>query len=193
MSKAYLIIILLLSAYSINAQIRLNNPSFEDTPQDATTPRGWDACGRETTPDILPGFWGVETPAADGESYVGLITRKQNTWEYIGQTLPTPVIANQCYTIKMKLARSPSYVSYNTPVRLRIWGATTRCGREELLGKTKAVKHADWRSYSFIFVPKKTYKYIIFEAHYANREPVRGNILIDDISNITKCVRASLE
>jgi hypothetical protein len=60
----------LLLSLSLKAQtIELFNPSFEEEAQDATTPQGWSACKEGTTPDILPGFWGVYTMPSDGETY----------------------------------------------------------------------------------------------------------------------------
>ncbi|MCB0682774.1 MAG: hypothetical protein KDC32_18010, partial [Saprospiraceae bacterium] len=58
---------LLLGSVSGIAQIPFQNPSFEgDEPQDATVPAGWFPCKEGTTPDILPGVWGVHTEPAEG-------------------------------------------------------------------------------------------------------------------------------
>ena len=69
----------------------LNNASFEGVPQDATTPSGWQECELGTTPDILPGFWNVYTEASDGETFIGLITRDDGSFESIGQRLSSPL------------------------------------------------------------------------------------------------------
>ena len=61
--------------------IRLENASFEDEPQDATMPQRWHSCKRGSTPDILPGFWGVYLEPYDGDSYVGLITRQDGSYD----------------------------------------------------------------------------------------------------------------
>ena len=65
---------LCLLSFSGYAQIELDNASFEGAPQDATLPQGWFACQMGTTPDILPGVWGVIMEPSDGDSYIGLIT-----------------------------------------------------------------------------------------------------------------------
>ncbi len=42
-----------------NAQVKsitLRNASFEGLPHDAVTPRDWQACGLDSSPDILPGL-----------------------------------------------------------------------------------------------------------------------------------------
>ena len=92
-------LILLLVSSNLSAQtISLVNPSFEETPQDATMPAGWHSCKQGTTPDILPGFWGVTTEAFDGETYMGLITRENGTWESIEQRLSETLKKGECYT-----------------------------------------------------------------------------------------------
>ena len=70
---------------ALSSQIYLTNASFEGEPQDATVPTGWFACELGTTPDILPGFWGVYSESSEGETYLGLITREDGTFESIGQ------------------------------------------------------------------------------------------------------------
>ena len=42
-------------------------------------------CEDFTTPDILPGFWGEYNEANHGETYVGMITRANGTYESIGK------------------------------------------------------------------------------------------------------------
>ena len=59
--------------------ITILNSSFEGEPADATVPQGWMACQEGTTPDILPGYWGVYTYPANGDTYLGLITRGNGT------------------------------------------------------------------------------------------------------------------
>ena len=94
---------------SLSGQIFLDNASFEGEPQDATTPVGWLPCERGTTPDILPGPWGVYQEASDGDTYVGLITRDDGTWESIGQRLKQTLQPKDCYTFFLDLAHSNTY------------------------------------------------------------------------------------
>lgn len=176
-----------------NTVIKLANPSFEGEPQDATTPQGWDACGLYSTPDILPGPWGVYQKPDEGKSFIGLISREDGTWEYLGQQLSKPMKKNQCYNFSVKLARSTGYVGYNRPLRFRIWGGSKSCGKEELLGASPAIKHLDWKNYEFNFFPKKNYTFITLEAYYVGKEQYRGNLLIDNCSSIETCDRVSLD
>ncbi len=194
MKKRKLIIfgIFLLNQF-VNAQIYLDNGSFEGEPQDATVPVGWHKCAKETTPDILPGFWGVNLEASEGDTFMGLITRENGTVESIGQRLKLPLKFKECYTVSMDLAYSNTYAGYNQPLKLRIWGGKRKGGKDQLIAETDFINHTDWESYSFQFIVKKSINYFILEAHYSD-EPfsVRGNILIDNISPLSVCIRASV-
>ena len=176
----------------IPAQIHLINPSFEgDEPQDAAVPAGWHACKPGTTPDILPGIWGVFTEPAEGDTYVGIITRADGSWESIGQRLPEPVLPRECYVLKIDLAHSKTYAGYNDPIKLRIWGGEAKCGKDQLLAESSFIEHTDWRTYSFQFVPEQPINYIILEAFYSDeRFSHQGNILIDNLRPIKICIRA---
>ena len=181
-----------LTAYS-TAQIHLTNPSFEGEPQDATVPVGWLPCEKGTTPDILPGPWGVFLEASEGETFVGLITREDGSFESIAQRLREPLQPKDCYTFKIDLAHSNTYASYSQPLRLRVWGGQTRCGKDQLLAETKFITHSDWENYEFQFSPKLRLNYLLIEAHYKDGYfSYKGNILLDNMTAIKKCVRASL-
>jgi hypothetical protein len=172
--------------------IRLDNPSFEGTPQDATSPVGWIPCGEHSTPDIQPGFWGCYTPPSDGDTYLGLTTREDGTWESITQRLSQPLKANECYDFNIDLARSNQYIGYNIPIKLRVWAGNKRCSKSELLTETPIIKHTTWQTYHLQFNPKKDYKFIIFEVHYASGIyfTYKGNLLLDNCSPIIPCARA---
>lgn len=184
------IILLFFAAYS-KGQIYLINPSFEGEPQDATVPAGWLPCEPGTTPDILPGVWGVYQEASHGNTFVGLITRENGTWESIGQRLKSPVEPGQCHSFTMELAHSKTYAGYNKPLKLRVWGGTAKCGKDQLLFESPLIEHREWKRYKVEFSGKKEINYIVIEAFYQEGEfSHRGNILIDNISPIKKCARA---
>jgi hypothetical protein len=88
-------VFLLLTVYSaVDAQeiIRLTNPSFEDTGH-SRPPTGWKDCGSfmfpgESPPDVQPsGSWHVYKPATDGDTYLGMVVRENDTWEAVSQAL----------------------------------------------------------------------------------------------------------
>lgn len=191
------IVLLIIISLGINSalfgQLFLDNASFEGEPQDATTPVGWLPCERGTTPDILPGPWGVYQEASDGDTYVGLITRDDGTWESIGQRLKKTLQPKDCYTFNLDLAHSSTYSGYNSTIRLRIWGGTTRCTKEQLIFESDFIKNTDWETHEVHFYVKQPINYILIEAYYKDgRFSHRGNILIDHITPLKACPRAYL-
>lgn len=189
--------------------IELNNPSFEGVPAASIPPDGWRDCGQpgETPVDTQPnGTFRVYTPAKEGETYLGMVTRDTDTWESVGQMLETPLEGGICYDFSLFLARSESYLSrrknesgqtndehvqFTQPIRLRIWGGNNYCDKKELLEETKTIEHTRWKEYQFKLKPVREYHFIMLEAFYMTPTLVayNGNILVDDCSTIiaTSC------
>ncbi|MEM9820717.1 MAG: carbohydrate binding domain-containing protein [Bacteroidota bacterium] len=192
MKKNGLTFFALLMVGFLSAQVSLDNASFEGEAQDATVPIGWHACEPGSTPDILPGSWGVYNEAYDGETYMGLITRQDGTWESVGQRLSDPIQASECYTFSLSLAHSKTYANYNKPIKVKIWGGASSCTKDVLLAETSFIKHSEWKRYEFRFIPKQALHYLILEAHYMDGIyfHYNGNVLIDNCSEIKSCKRA---
>ena len=191
-STHWLIILFLLNGYAYldGQSIEIANSSFDGEPADATVPQGWMPCKEGTTPDILPGYWGVYSEPSDGDTYVGLITRHNNTWEVIGQRLPAPLLKGNCYAWSLDLAHSDTYSGYNNPIRLRVWIGLTKCAKDQLIYESPLIEHTDWKTYKIKFTPENEYRYIMLEAYHPE-EVVnwKGNILIDRIRSIQGCDR----
>lgn len=187
--KYLIMLVIILSCIIVSpAQIMLNNPSFEDTPSDATVPMGWFECVEYTTPDILPGFWGVYNEASDGETYVGMITRENKTWEGIGQRLSKPMKAEQCYEFSIDLAHSATYAGYNDAIKLKIWISDSKCARQQLILETEPVKNIDWKRNKIQFAPEQDAYYIFLEVVYPKTNArAKGNMLLDNCSSIRRC------
>lgn len=193
--KNSLFLFLILFALQLQAQeaIPFFNASFEGEPTTAATmPQGWTPCRIGTTPDILPGQWGVYTIPSHGQTYVGLITRDDGSFESIGQRLPAPLEQGDCYSFKLDLAHSKTYSGYNLPVRLRVWAAGKICSRDQLLWESDLIHKQTWETFEIRFIPQATYQYIIIEAYFAPGVFLRyrGNVLIDNLTEIIKCNRA---
>ncbi len=199
----------LVIANSVHAQdepIFLVNPSFEGTPAEGTydnsLPTGWYDCGfpGETIPDIHPvpggGKFQVTKPPYDGNSYLGMVVRENDTWEMVSQRLSSPLIGGKCYEFSIHLCRSELYVSpsrvsgeyvnYTNPAKLRIWAGNGYCLKTELLAESSVIINTRWLEYNFRFEPKQTYTHIVFEAFYRTPTPFpyNGNILLDNASPI---------
>ena len=171
--------------------IAISNPSFEGEPMDARVPQGWMACKEGTTPDILPGYWGVYNESADGDTYLGLITRENNTWESIGQRLPEQLGKGRCYMFSLDLSHSDTYSGYNGPLKLRIWMSKTKCQKDQLVYESPLIEHTDWETYKVKFTAESEFWYILLEAFHSDEEfAYKGNILIDRMSAIKACDRS---
>lgn len=180
--------------------IQLFNPSFEDFARCCQPPTGWRDCGfqGETPPDVQPaGGFSVNRPAQDGRTYMGMVTRDNDTWESVEQRLEYPLEKNSCYSFSIHLCRSDVYVSgtstnrnqlesFTNPIKLRIWGGTGSCTKRELLGESELIRNIEWKKFDFKFEPNSTITYIILEAFYKTPTllPYNGNILIDNASDI---------
>jgi len=217
--KNLFIVIFSVCAWGLNAQldtIRLSNPSFEDNPRKGgyynnpfqaqqNNIKGWYDCGiihfsEETAPDIHPSdYWENRKQPSHGDTYLGMVTRDNDTWESVSQELPVPLQGGKCYSFSIELSKSRQYISgsrlnaedkpkynYTTPAVLRMWGGFGYCGTNELLAESIPVDNSEWKTYSFKLSPEANYKYITFEAFYKVPVviPYNGHILVDNCSDL---------
>lgn len=175
----------------------LLNPSFEDLPRHSWTPAGWTNCGdpSESPPDVHPDptfLFKVGMRPSDGNTFLGMVTRENETYESIGQQLTRPLRGGQCYRFDLELARSRVYLSkskvtgrdanYVKPIRLQVYGGYSICDRRQLLGESGNVANFEWRDYAFKLEPTEDYTHIILQAYYepAQLFAYNGNILLDN-------------
>ncbi len=185
--------------YGQQGMIVLRNASFEDQPNHSQTPKEWIDCGfpGESEPDVQPsGHFGVTRFPYDGDTYLGMVVRDNETWERVSQHLNKPMAQGSCYEFSIYLAKSPTYISdsrvtnekvnYVQNVKLRIYGGFSPCDRRQLMAESKLVNSYDWKRFTFTFSPEDNYTFITFEAYYQTPEtsPYNGNILLDNASGI---------
>ena len=183
--------------------IKLVNPSFEDVPSIGNGVRGWYTCGavEESPPDVHPQpdpnqAFRVSQKPYNGNSYLGMVVRSNDSWESVGQQLSKALEKGKCYAFAIHLCRSDNYESkirgsekienFTTPARLRIWGGSGFCSKKELLGETSLVTNTRWIEYAFEFNPKQNHEFILLEAFYNTPTlfPYNGNLLLDNATDI---------
>jgi outer membrane protein OmpA-like peptidoglycan-associated protein len=181
--------------------IFLRNPSFEDMPRNSEPPLGWTNCGfpGETPPDIHPDpkfEFSVSKKPFDQNTYLGMVTRENETYESVGQQLGEPMVGGQCYEFRIHLARSEVYLSrsritgapsnYNTPIKLVIYGGYSICDRGQEIGSSPVVSNYDWQEFRIKLKPGEDYTHIILEASYKKPVmfPYNGNLLLDNVRPI---------
>ena len=175
-----------------DGKIYFRNPSFEDTPRQSASPAGWESLTDGSTPDILPGAWGVNSPPQHGKTCLGLVTRTDGTREDVSQMLDQTLKGGKCYNFSIYLAHAPAYVGYNQPLRLRVWGGAERGGKEVLLYSSPLIDHTGWKKYIVEFMATSDVRFITFEAYFGPGVLFyyKGNILLDNCSPIERCDRA---
>lgn len=156
---------------------------------------GWSVLSKGETPDIQPGLWEVYTSPVHGNTYVGLVAREDGSREGFFQQLEIPLPEGKCLYLTVALARHPQYSGYALPLSLRIRGRKGMHGRIVTLAMSPLITHATWQYYTLEFTPPFEIDQLIFEASWGPgvTQYYRGNILIDHISHIAPCLRASLE
>jgi len=188
--------------------IPFKNPSFEGSAHYSFLPKGWVDCGFEgfSPPDTHPNdLYYVQQKAVEGATYIGMVTRDNDTWERVGQRLDQPILAGECYGLAIALARSPIYVSssymtqleanYDVGVNLKIWGANQPCDGLEPLAETGVINNTNWKEHLLILKPSKEYHFLILEAIYRDSFEVayNGNILLDNLSPLVRIPCEELE
>lgn len=185
----YISIFLIIGGYTYG-QSYLSNPSFEGIPADATMPTGWFSMSEGTTPDILPGFWGVYKDAEDGETFIGLIVRPDGSYESIGQRLAHELEEGACYQMGLYLSHSDNYAGYVSPLQIRIWISDKNKKRQQLIYESDTIESEEWEYHGFDFKPEKGAQYFIIEAYNpTKKKSYKGNILIDGITQPRICNR----
>ena len=106
-------VVFLVAFIPLTAQetIKLQNASFEDIPRKGfpgmPSIKSWHDCGlskfpNESPPDIHPVLsraWDVAKDAYDGNSYLGMVTRANDTYESLSQALSSPIQSGICIVL----------------------------------------------------------------------------------------------
>jgi hypothetical protein len=194
-------LIIIFFTFSLSAQgqfkyrtdiIPIPNGSFEGTHREGAPPKFWASCGSNSTPDILPGPWGVTLLPKDGNSYLGLTAREDKTFESISCKLPIPLQKDSCYSFNVSLSRSQAYAGFNGIGTFRMWGGNHPCEKKQLLALSVPIGNFEWKNFVFNFVPNESYNFISIECFYKTPSlfPYRANILIDALLFFEACERA---
>ena len=191
------------SAQSKSDIIHLQNSSFEDIPRCCQSPSKWLDIGanNETPPDIQPGSFNVTRAAKNGNTYLGMVVRDNDTGEGVSQKLSTPLRKGYCYHFTLWLCRSELYLSqspttkkpanYITPVRLALYGGNESSFTAQLLSITEEITNSEWKEYVFEIKPKEDYDFFTITAQHKKPLlfPYNGNVLVDYASDLVgvKC------
>lgn len=184
--------------------IHFANPSFEGKPHRGhgrtpeSLPKGiYDCENGVSIPDILPGAFekNLKPEAPDhGKTYLGMVTREDNTHESVSQKISKKIVAGSCYSFSVSLASSNDYLNsgdlqygtqYNLPAILKIYGGDDYCEKIELLWTSPTNIRRWWQVHTVDFLAGEDYSHLTFEANYLLPDLILpGNILLDNLSPI---------
>jgi len=200
------ILYILLSALLCSASFALSaqkneyfkNPSFKDTPRMGGAPKWWIGCSfkGESPVDVHSNkteFFGVKEIAADGKTFLGMVTRDNGTYEGVTTKLKQPLQADSSYKLTIFINRAKTYssisrandqpVNYDSPTRLEIWAGSDYCKMITLLEEYDSENVDTWTEVTFYFTPDQTYNYLgLYVRHLDEFEDTNGNILLDNIT-----------
>lgn len=176
----------------------VNNRSFEGPNRPNRPPSFWYPCSPESTPDTQPFAYGVSLPAHDGNTYIGIVTRLLTVEPYevqedVETRMNLSMIPGFPYLISMSLVRvadmgyddNGTRVEVNRPVKLRVYGGTESCQRDELLWESPAIENTEWLRFEEVIRPEKPgIRYLILEAAPTGARVVNGNVMIDNFNLI---------
>lgn len=169
-------------SFSLSAQdIEIKNPSLEGPPRAAAAPPGWAIINN--SPDLLPGCCAVSKPPSDGNTYSGMISNATME-EGIYQKLSASIKGGKAYAFSADLAHPSVYFGQKTCLGgFVVYAANAPGAKEEVLWKSPAFDHADWKRYRIEFTPTKDYAYIMLCNYFIPcRDGKLGAVLVDNLS-----------
>lgn len=200
----YLLIsfLLLISMFELKGQNLIQNGSFETgVAGPSLVAKNWYSCGTKgytppnlhNTKNIKPIFK-VYTLAQDGDQFISLVTRANQSVECIGQQLEKSLSIDSTYLLEIYLNSSESFESrtsiqstetadFNIAADLEVYGLTN-AGQYILLDVYEDIKHYNWKKYTTTFKALKEFAAIEFRAFFTFDQllPYNGHILIDNIT-----------
>ena len=170
----------------------------------------------ETPPDIVfrPDFQNIKLLPSQGMSFINMVTRKNKSFESIGQKLTKEIKGGKCYKISMDLSSSKTFKAlqsvtffdqpniqtnstnvYTKPFNEKKYLAFKNPvklrifgfgsnNESEQLSESTIINHHGWKKYTLYFQPMINIHYIILEVYFGNDKYGYGNLQIDNLTDI---------
>lgn len=194
--------------YKIIDSIIIQDPSFEI---DSFKASQWIDLGfkRFTPPDLHSPdetLRRVTTKAKDGDKFISMVTRKNETYEQIGQFLSKPLKADTKYVLKISSSHFPKFkaiatngkmMPFERPILIRIkvydFDKNEVLTQKILRGEGwscfsdgELIKNEEWEEQEYILEPKFDSNLIVIQCWWETPIifPYNGHLLIDYVSNI---------
>jgi hypothetical protein len=142
----------------------IHDGSFETAPTAQVAGNvGWTICKGEPDLQVLDGFgggiYGVHTPAANGQRYLGMLDTDFALQEAVGQSVA--IEAGTYFFGHVALFRSTAHQNWNGTGQLQLWGGQACSDRRELLWSSGSVHNLDaWQYYPIEFHATHTHAWL---------------------------------
>ncbi|MET6996601.1 gliding motility-associated C-terminal domain-containing protein [Chitinophaga defluvii] len=164
--------------------IALQNPSLEGKAQTQRVPPPWYSYSK--SPDTQPGSLDITLAPSDGNTFIGMIWGK--AWpERFAQNIENGLKAGKVYTLSFDLAYPAHYIEDICTGSFAIYGSNPN-EEPELLWESGAFYHEEWKRYSAVIAPLKTYHQLIFGPYniVTCKSDAFTGVLVDNFSPIIR-------
>jgi len=158
-------------------------------------PNSWNVCNTTSTPDIMPGCWGVSLAPSEGDSYLNLVVKENGVMEEVNCLLTETLDTSQCYKFSVDLNRSLDFkfeffgddYDFTRLANVRFILGENECSLDvdTILEVDDSLNYyKEWVTFSFIFKPtQENVNYLKIETYIDdNVSPFFGHVLVDNIS-----------
>lgn len=182
--KLFVALTMLFAWQTVDCQI-ITNGSFEaPNGSSSSVPPNWQNCGGSPDVQIISGtgqgIFGINTPPDDGNTYMGMVTTNNQSYqEAMGQ--PVTLVAGTNYSGSIALYYSNLHTSWNGNGRLQIWGGTSCNARNELLFDSGTITNLHvWNNFPISFTPSQNHSFIIMVNRMNNGTGSMDYFCMDD-------------
>jgi hypothetical protein len=158
--------------------------SFEAISSNTPGTEGWQFCQGEPDQQILDGYgagiYGINTPPALGQRYLGMIDATVEVQEAIGQAVKLD--AGEHFYGSVALFRSMAHQNWNGVGQLQIWGGSDCNDLAELLWTSGPVTNVDeWAYFPIEFTPTQNHRWMSLMVELEAGSGEMTYLCIDDL------------
>lgn len=190
-----------LSTQKVHGQNMILNGGFETgTPGASSLPKYWYNCGSKgyTPPNLHSSklennIFDVKTIAFEGQQFVSLVVRKDQSLECIGQRLQSILQKDSIYSLDLQLNFSETFnsrtdlnskneTSFSMAADLEIY-AINPSGQYILLDVYTDINNPTWKNYNTTFKASENFVALEFRTYFQFDQllPYNGHLLIDQV------------
>ena len=168
-----------------HAQV-ITNGSFEHGQTGAgMVPEGWEVIAGSPELQAIDGsglgIYALEEAAANGDTYLGLLTNHAGLEDALGQSVE--LRAQTDYSGHVQLFAGHHHPAWTGIARLQIWAGAHRNAVNDLLWESQPVMNEhSWLEYAIHFMPLTDYGYLVLRVVLEEGSGTYSYLLVDDLA-----------